>query len=102
VRSPGFLRTAHIRLRSRGPAWVASVRVRTLSNAFIAHAMTWNGSRQSTAFGALAATVVWIHSAPSALTWVNNAARSDPRTVKNFARVSELRPSWAHTIRPVS
>jgi len=62
--------------------------------------MTWNGSRQSAAFGALAATVAWIHSAPSALTWVNKRGPLRPEGGEELREGSELRPSWAHTITP--
>lgn len=76
--------------------------MRTLSRAFIAHCTTWNGSRQGTAFGALSATTVWIHSAPSALTCVSSAAWSGPSFGKNISKVSLLRPSCADAIRPAS
>ena len=55
-----------------------------------------------TACGARRRTGLWIHSAPSALTWVSFAARSSPSVSKNASTVASSRPSAAHTSRPVS
>src|SRR5664279_647031 len=101
VRSPGFLTTAQRALRSLLPA-CSRVRRRTLSSALVHHITTWNGSRQIAACGALSRTTAWIHSAPSAETCVSRADLVVPRASKNNVRVSLLRPSWAHTRRPVS
>ena len=54
-----------------------------------------------TACGARRRTGLWIHSAPSALTWVSFAARSSPSVSKNASTVASSRPSAAHTSRPV-
>src|SRR5664280_9987 len=101
VRSAGLFTTAQRALRSRSPA-CSRVRRRTRSRAFVPHITTWNGSRQIAACGAFSRTTEWIHSAPSAETCVSRADLVVPRASKNNVRVSLLRPSWAHTSRPVS
>lgn len=93
VRSGGFFSSAHwvaliVVAWSARPvrrSWAASDR-RTSSRALVAQATTGKASRHSTAFGARSVTTKWIHSAPSALTWVSDAARSGGEVVEELAQ----------------
>ena len=109
VRSSAFFTNAHREPLNAVAAWRSpaerswfQVCRRTSSNAFVAQATMWKGSRQSAAFGARALTTEWIHSAPSAVTCVNWEDLSSPSRSKNPLRVSLFRPGAARTNRPVS
>src|ERR1700677_4748598 len=105
----GFLRSAHIPVPSAA-AWSsfpaarssAAMRRRSSSTRSPAPLTTWKASRQIFACSAFSRTTSWIHSAPSAETWVSSLLRSGPRASKNSPTVSWQRPSAIHAIVPRS